>query len=231
MRVLLVEDDSALSRTVEAMLKAEQAVVDTTDMGEDALEIAKLYDYDAILLDLMLPDIGGQEVIRRLRDARVKTPILVLSGLGQVEERLKALDAGADDYLVKPFDRRELMSRLRAVVRRSAGQASGVIHLGRMVVNTDMKSVEVDGRNLHLSVKEYGILELLVRRRGQTVTKEMFLNDLYGGMDEPEVKIIDVFMCKVRKKLDAALGNKDHIETVWGRGYTLSTKSPNWTKG
>ena len=220
-RVLLVEDDASLTRAVEVMLKKEDVSVEATDSGEDGIELAKLYDFDLILLDLMLPDIDGHEIIRRLRGIKIKTPILVMSGLGQVEQRLKALDAGADDFLTKPFDRRELLSRIKAIVRRSRGQSAASIDMGRMVLFTERKEAEIDGHNMRLSPKEYEILELLVLKRGATVTKEMFLNNIYGGLDEPEAKIIDVFVCKLRKKLDWALGNKEHIETVWGRGYVL----------
>ncbi len=221
MRVLLVEDDPATAQTVEIMLKSAGMVIDSTDLGEDGLEIGKLYDYDIIVLDLMLPDIGGMEVLRRLRDARVQTPVLILSGLTEMEHKIKGLGTGADDYLTKPFDKDELLARIQAIVRRSKGHAQSIIDTGRMSVNLDARAVEVDGSPVHLTAKEYGILELLSLRKGTTLTKEMFLNHLYGGMDEPELKIIDVFICKLRKKLSAATGGKHYIETVWGRGYVL----------
>ena len=221
MRVLLVEDDSSTARSIELMLKNEGFVVDVTDLGEDGLEIGKLYDYDIILLDLMLPDIDGYEVLRRLRAARVRTPILILSGLNEMDSKLKGLGFGADDYLTKPFDKRELIARIQAIIRRSKGHSQSVIETGRLLVNLDQRTVDVDGQPLHLTGKEYGILELLSLRKGTTLTKEMFLNHLYGGMDEPEVKIIDVFICKLRKKLMQATGGENYIETVWGRGYVL----------
>ncbi len=221
MRVLLVEDDPATSQSIEMMLKTENMVVDATDLGEDGLEIGKLYDYDIIILDLMLPDINGMEVLRRLRDARVETPVLILSGLTESEQKVKGLGSGADDYLTKPFDRQELLARIQAIVRRSKGHAQSLITTGKLIVNLDAHTVEVDGKDIHLTGKEYGILELLSLRKGTTLTKEMFLNHLYGGMDEPELKIIDVFICKLRKKLSAATGGKNYIETVWGRGYVL----------
>src|SRR5579883_1658008 len=221
MRVLLIEDDSSTARSIELMLKSEGYICDTTDLGEDGLEIGKLYDYDIIILDLMLPDIDGYEVLRRLRAARVGTPILILSGLAELDNKLKGLGFGADDYLTKPFDKRELIARIQAIVRRSKGHSDSVIKTGRLVVNLDTRTVDVDGQPLHLTGKEYGILELLSLRKGTTLTKEMFLNHLYGGMDEPELKIIDVFVCKLRKKLAAATGGENYIETVWGRGYVL----------
>ncbi|MBF0375710.1 MAG: response regulator transcription factor, partial [Alphaproteobacteria bacterium] len=219
MRVLLVEDDPAMAKGIELMLKGEGMVVDTTSLGEDGLEIAKIYDYDIILLDLILPDMDGYEVLRRLRAARVETPVLILSGMGDTEKKVKGLGSGADDYLVKPFDRHELIARIQAIVRRSKGHAQSVIRTGKLTVNLDRRTVEVEGSPLHLTGKEYGIIELLSLRRGQTLTKEQFLNHLYGGMDEPELKIIDVFICKLRKKLAQATGGDSYIETVWGRGY------------
>jgi len=221
MRVLLVEDDSNTAQSIALLLKSEGFICDTTDLGEDDVEIGKLYDYDIILLDLMLPDIDGYEVLRRLRAARVNTPILILSGLNEMDSKLKGLGFGADDYLTKPFDRRELIARIQAIVRRSKGHAESVIKTGKLAVNLDTRTVEVNSQPLHLTGKEYAILELLALRKGTTLTKEMFLNHLYGGMDEPELKIIDVFICKLRKKLAAATGGESYIETVWGRGYVL----------
>jgi two-component system cell cycle response regulator CtrA len=231
MRVLLVEDDSATAQSIEMMLRSESYVCDTTDMGEDGLEIGKLYDYDIIVLDLMLPDIDGYEVLRRLRAARVQTPILILSGLSGLDDKIKGLGVGADDYLTKPFDKRELIARIQAIVRRSKGHPDSIIQTGKLKVNLDARTVEVDGQPLHLTGKEYGILELLSLRKGTTLTKEMFLNHLYGGMDEPELKIIDVFVCKLRKKLSAATGGENYIETVWGRGYVLRDPAPDESEG
>ena len=225
MRVLLVEDDSNTAQSIELMLKSENFIVDSTDLGEDGLEIGKLYDYDIILLDLMLPDIDGYEVLRRLRSARVNTPILILSGLSELDNKIKGLGFGADDYLTKPFDKRELIARIQAIVRRSKGHSESVIKTGKLTVNLDTRTVEVETQPLHLTGKEYGILELLSLRKGTTLTKEMFLNHLYGGMDEPELKIIDVFVCKLRKKLSNATGGDSYIETVWGRGYVLRDPS------
>jgi two-component system cell cycle response regulator CtrA len=221
MRVLLVEDDSSTAKSIELMLKTEGFVVDVTDLGEDGLEIGKLYDYDIIILDLMLPDIDGYEVLRRFRSSRVQTPILILSGLTELDAKIKGLGFGADDYLTKPFDKRELIARIQAIVRRSKGHSQSVIKTGKLTVNLDSRMVEVESQPLHLTGKEYGILELLSLRKGTTLTKEMFLNHLYGGIDEPELKIIDVFICKLRKKLSTATRGENYIETVWGRGYVL----------
>jgi two-component system cell cycle response regulator CtrA len=219
--MLLIEDDSSTAKSIELMLKSEGYIVDTTDLGEDGLEIAKLYEYDIIILDLMLPDMDGYDVLKRLRNARVETPILILSGLSEMDNKIRGLGFGADDYLTKPFDKRELIARVQAIVRRSQGHSQSEIQTGRITVDLDSRTVKVDGQPLHLTGKEYGILELLSLRKGTTLTKEMFLNHLYGGMDEPEVKIIDVFICKLRKKLEDATGGENYIETVWGRGYVL----------
>jgi two-component system cell cycle response regulator CtrA len=221
MRVLLVEDDPTTQQSIKMMLESNGMVVDATDLGEDGLEIGKLYDYDIIVLDLMLPDMDGMEVLRRLRAAKVATPVLILSGLTESENKVKGLGTGADDYLTKPFNKDELIARIQAIVRRSQGHSESVIQTGRLVVNLDAQTAEVDGQSVHLTGKEYGILELLSLRKGTTLTKEMFLNHLYGGMDEPELKIIDVFICKLRKKLSTATGGENYIETVWGRGYVL----------
>ena len=225
MRVLLVEDDTSTAKSIELMLKSEGYIVDITDLGEDGLEIGKIYEYDIIILDLMLPDMDGYEVLKRLRAAKVETPILILSGLTELDNKLKGLGFGADDYLTKPFDKRELIARIQAIVRRSQGHAQSEIVVGKVRVNLDTRTVEAAGKPLHLTGKEYGILELLALRKGTTLTKEMFLNHLYGGMDEPEVKIIDVFICKLRKKIQDLTGGDNYIETVWGRGYVLRDPS------
>jgi two-component system cell cycle response regulator CtrA len=221
MRILLVEDDPTTSRSIELMLTHANLNVYCTDLGEDGIDLAKLYDYDLILLDLNLPDISGHEVLRQIRLARVETPILILSGSDDTESKLKGFGFGADDYLTKPFHREELVARIHAIIRRSKGHSQSMIRTGKVNVNLDAKTVEVDNRAVHLTGKEYQMLELLSLRKGTTLTKEMFLNHLYGGMDEPELKIIDVFICKLRKKLAEATGGDNYIETVWGRGYVL----------
>ncbi len=227
MRVLLVEDDPATSKSIEMMLGHANLNVYTTDMGEEGIDLAKLYDYDLILLDLGLPDMNGHEVLRQLRLARIETPILILSGDDATESKLKGFGFGADDYLTKPFHREELIARIHAIIRRSKGHAQSTIKTGKVTVNLDAKTVEAEGSPVHLTGKEYQMLELLSLRKGTTLTKEMFLNHLYGGMDEPELKIIDVFICKLRKKLSEATGGDNYIETVWGRGYVLRDPEPD----
>ena len=227
MRVLLVEDDPATAKSIEMMLTHANLNVYATDLGEEGIDLAKLYDYDLILLDLGLPDMTGHEVLRNLRLARVETPILILSGADDTDTKVKGFGFGADDYLTKPFHREELVARIHAIIRRSKGHAQSIIRTGKIAVNLDAKTVDIDGVAVHLTGKEYQMLELLSLRKGTTLTKEMFLNHLYGGMDEPELKIIDVFICKLRKKLSQATGGDNYIETVWGRGYVLRDPEPS----
>jgi two-component system cell cycle response regulator CtrA len=219
MRVLLIEDDSSIAQSIELMLQSESFNVYTTDLGEEGVDLGRRYDYDIILLDLNLPDMSGFEVLRSLRVSKVRTPILILSGLASIEHKVKGLGFGADDYMTKPFHKSELIARVHAIVRRSQGHAQSVVQTDDLIVNVDAKTVHIKQIRVHLTGKEYQMLELLSLRKGTTITKEMFLSQLYGGMDEPEIKIIDVFMCKIRRKLAVASGGKDYIETVWGRGF------------
>ena len=221
MRVLLIEDDTATAQSIELMLKSQGFNVYTTDLGEEGIDLGKLYEYEIALLDLNLPDMSGFEVLRSMRVAKVKTPILILSGTAGIENKVKGLGLSADDYLTKPFHKDELIARIHAVVRRSQGHAQSIVQIGDLTVNLDAKTAEIASTRVHLTAKEYQMLEYLSLRKGTTVTKEMFLGQLYGGMDEPEIKIIDVYICKLRKKLAAASNGKDYIETVWGRGYVL----------
>ena len=230
MRVLLIEDDSGTAQSIELLLKSESFNVFTTDLGEEGLDLGKLYDYDIILLDLNLPDMNGFDVLRSLRVSKVKTPVLILSGLASLEDKVKGLGFGADDYMTKPFHKNELIARIHAIVRRSKGHAQSFIHTGDLTVNLDQKTVEVAGARVYVTGKEYQMLELLSLRKGSTMTKEMFLNHLYGGMDEPGIKIIDVFICKLRKRLANASNGKNYIETAWGRGYALREPSDDEAK-
>jgi two-component system cell cycle response regulator CtrA len=221
MRVLVIEDDEPTSKAIQLSLKSEGFICDTTAIGEDGLEIGKRYDYDLIILDLMLPDMDGYEILRRLRAIQVATPVLILSGLSDIGDKIKGLGFGADDYLTKPFNKNELIARVRAIIRRAKGHPQSEIKVGRLSLNLTTKMVKIDGNLIRLTGREYAILELLAIRRGSTLSKEVFLNHLYGGMEEPEFKIIDVFICKLRKKLADALDGENYIETVWGRGYVL----------
>jgi len=230
MRVLLIEDDRAAAQSIELMLKSQSINVYATDLGEEGIDLGKLYDYDIILLDLNLPDMSGFEVVRTLRVSKVETPILILSGLAGIEDKCKGLGFGADDYMTKPFHKDELVARIHAIVRRSQGYAQSFIQIGDLVLNLDSKTIGVGGAPINFTGKEYQMLELLCLHKNRPVTKEMFLNHLYGGMDEPEVKIIDVFICKLRKKLANASMRKNYIETIWGRGYVLREPTENEAK-
>ena len=225
MRVLLIEDDSVTTRSIELMFRSESFDACVSHVGAEGSDLAKLYDYDIILLDLVLADMSGYEVLRTLRVAKIKTPILVLSGLAATKDKVKAFGLGADDYMTKPFHKDELIARSRAVVRRSQGYALSVVQSGDLTVNLDHRTVEVDGTRVNLTTTEYRILEHLSLRKGTPLTKEMILHQLYGGIDEPANKIIDVFICKLRKKLALASAGKNYIETIWGRGYALRQTS------
>ena len=224
MRVLLVEDDLTAAHGVSLMLKTAGAVVEHAETGEEAIELTRHYEYDIVLLDVILPDVEGYEVVRRMRMSRNDTPVLILSGLSRPQAKVKGLGLGADDFITKPFDKAELLARMQAVVRRSKGFSQPTLRIGSVELNLDSREVWVDGKQVHLTGKEYSILELLVLRKGMVLTKEAFLNHLYGGLDEPEVKIIDVFVCKLRKKL-AQAGADNMIGTVWGRGYMVREPS------
>ncbi|MFT8242405.1 response regulator transcription factor [Roseomonas sp. BN140053] len=220
MRVLVVEDDPNMARGLRCILRAASMVADLADTGEEACGLAQLYDYDIVVLDLMLPDMEGYEVVRKLRASRIDTPVLILSGLSRPQAKVKGFGMGADDFIVKPFDQAELIARIQAIVRRTKGFSQPTLEVGELSLDLGSHEVAVAGRPVHLTGKEYAILELLMLRRGAVLTKEAFLNHLYGGMDEPEGRIIDVFISNLRKKLSQA-GCSDLIGTVWGRGHVL----------
>jgi two-component system cell cycle response regulator CtrA len=221
MHILLVEDNPVAAKSIELKLVAEGHNVFTTDLGEDAIELTGLYDYDLVLLDLELSDMSGLDVLRTVRTKKVRTPVIVLTAASDVETKVKALTAGADDFISKPFHKAELAARINAVVRRSRGHAESIIRTGAIALNLDTRTTEVSGVRVHLTPSEYKVLELLSLRKNSVLTKEMCLNHLYNGLREPEVKIIDVFICKLRKKLSAASDGGNQIETVWGGGYML----------
>lgn len=221
MRLLLIEDSELEAETVRRILEAEGCAVDVAATGEEGLGLARSYDYSLIILDIMLPDVEGHGVLRQLRDARVTTPVLMLSGLAELDHKVRGLGQGADDYLTKPFDREELVARIHAIVRRSEGHAQSEVDVGRLKIKMTDRRAEVDGVPVSLTGKEFGVLELLALRKGTTVTKDQFLTHLYSGVDEPELKIIDVFVCKLRRKIAKATGGDHYIETDWGRGYSL----------
>ena len=222
MRVLIIEDDSSMLNSIIKSMKESQFIIDYANLGEHGLEIAKLYEYDVITLDLTLPDISGIEVLKRLRSSKIQTPVLVLSGTFDTQTKLTLFQYGADDYVIKPCSIEELKARILALIRRYNGHSSSVIEVGDIKIHTTAKEVYVCDKFVKLTSKEYAVLELLCLRKNITLTKETFLNHLYGGIDEPELKIIDVFVCKVRSKLANVAGNRhNYISTVWGQGYVL----------
>jgi two-component system cell cycle response regulator CtrA len=221
MHILLVEDNPVAAKSIELKLTAEGHNVFVTDLGEDAIELADVYDYDVMLLDLELSDMTGLEVLRALRLKKIKTPVIMVTASGDVDTKVLALSTGADDFITKPFHKAEMAARINAVVRRSRGHSESIIRTGNIALNIDTRTAEVSGVPVHLTPSEYKVLELLSLRKNTVLTKEMCLNHLYNGLNEPEVKIIDVFVCKLRKKLAQATEGASAIETVWGGGYML----------
>ncbi|WP_411891768.1 response regulator transcription factor [Yoonia sp. SDW83-1] len=221
MQILLIEDDPTMSKSIEQILARANAQVCSADTGQTGIKLARSKEYNLIMLDLHLPDMSGREVLKNLRSNSVETPILVLSGDDTRESKLASFGLGADDYLTKPFHREELIARIFAIMRRVRNKMQPTIRIDQVVVNLDTEIVKVDGTPLKMTHKEYQVLELLCLRRGRTVTKEMFLNHLYAGIDEPNVKAINVFVCKLRRRLSDATNGTNYIKTIWGQGYML----------
>jgi two-component system cell cycle response regulator CtrA len=221
MRVLLIQDDAVTSRAVEQALRGEDICVESADRGEDGMQFARHFDYDAIVIDPDLTDVNGFVLLRNLRSAQIATPVIMLSGNADTETKIKALNAGADDYLTKPCSNRELVARLRSLVRRSKGYSDSRISFGPVTLDTIAKTVEAQGRRVPLSGKEYQILELLSLRRGKTVSKETMINHIYVDGEGPNSPTIGLFMYRLRKKLAAASGGEHYIETVHQHGYLL----------
>ena len=225
MRILSIEDDLATAQAINLMLRSEGFLVQIAELGEEGLDMAILYDFDLILLDLNLPDMSGFEVLRILRSRNIKTPVMILSGLAGIEDKVKGLGFGADDYMTKPFHKDELVARIHAVVRRCKGYASSIVKVGNLFVDVHTKKIKLDGVELFLTGKEYELLELLALRAGTLVSKDMILNHLYAGTTEPHIKIVDVFVCKIRKKMASDTPGRAYIDTIWGRGYMLCEES------
>lgn len=218
MRVLLVENNVRCGTALIAGLKAEAVRLEFAESGDDALYLMRDYEFDLVLLDMLLPDMNGTSLISRIRLAKHETPIIAISTIPQA--RLKALAAGADDVIERDIDKAELAARIRAIVRRSRGFSQSQLQVGGVTLDVDQQDVVANGVRVHLTNKEFALLQLLVLRRNMIMTKEAILSQLYGGMDEPEIKIVDVFICKIRSKLTKA-GLPNVISTVWGRGYTV----------
>ena len=221
MRVLLIESDSASAQAIELMLKSEGFQVKTTNFGDEGIALGTSHDYGLILLNLDLLDMDGLDALRALRIAGVATPILTLGYATSVEERVKTFSGGADAFLSLPFSKDEFIPRVQELIRKARGEPAETMRIGTIVIDPCRKRVEADGLLVRLTGKEYQVLEVLARRKDTVVTKQDLLDFLYGGMDEPDYKIIDVFICKLRKKLAEAADGKHHIETVWGRGYIM----------
>ncbi|KXV77773.1 response regulator transcription factor [Acetobacter cerevisiae] len=222
MRILFAEDKATSARLLLPTLKKAGLSVDLARSGRNTIEMLRNYDYGIAVIDLHLPDMDGYTVVNSLRLLKISTPVIILSSLDQPEAKIRAFSMGADDYLTKPFDPAELVARIQAILRRSSGFAHPVIQVAELKLDLNSHTVMVHDQPVHLTCKEFSILELLVLRKGMAQSKETFLNHLYGGRDEPDIKIIDVFICKLRKKLQAA-GASDHlISTVWGKGYILN---------
>ncbi len=219
-RLLLVESDTELADRLSEYLKASGFTVYATNHGHDAQSLVRSHGFDLVIVDPELPDINDRQVLQQLSNAQPGMPIIIISANDTLDQKIENLANGADDYLTKPFHDEELLARIHAILRRQRSSASKTLQIGPLTLDLESRRAFVNGRDARLTGKEYSCLELLMTRQGMTVTKEMFLHHLYSGRDEPEMKIIDVFVCKLRRKLrDTGLDNL--IETVWGRGYVI----------
>jgi two-component system OmpR family response regulator len=215
LRILVVEDEPDLRSAIVQTLVEEGFAVDEAADGRSALFKSTTRDYDAIVLDLMLPQVSGHEVLGKLRQSK-ETPVLILSARDAVSDRVRGLNAGADDYLVKPFSLAELIARLRALVRRSAGHANPVIRIGDIVVNLNDRTVEKSGTPVMMTAREYAILELLAVNRGKLISRTTIYERIFGEEDDSLSNLVDVHVSHIRKKLGPAL-----IETRRGQGYII----------
>lgn len=221
MRIMIVEDDPRAARGLEMRLNAEGLSSEVAYTGEDAIALAKEYDFDLILLDLNLTDISGFSVMRELRESRIRTPILALSGDAGVERMIRCFSLGADDFLPKPYKSVELVARIRAIVRRVNGHADPVVRCGDLALDINAHEFMALGNRLNVTNRESQLLELMLIRQGTTICKDVFISQIYGGLEFRDPKIIDVYICKLRKKLAASGIDPNCIETIWGRGYKL----------
>jgi two-component system cell cycle response regulator CtrA len=220
-RILVIEDEELIANGIRSSCIAEGFVCHVAYNGNDGIDMLKFYDYDIVILDLILPDVNGFEVLETIKRSKKDVSVMVLSAITSVDDKVKCLSNGADDYLTKPFSKVELLARVYAIMRRMSGLRLSVIEIGPLSLDFGSRIVTINGDEVPLTSKEYSMLELLALKRGSIITKETFLNHIYGGMDEPDMKIVDVFICKLRKKMADASGGLNFIETIWGRGYTL----------
>ena len=221
MRILIIEDDALLAERIQEIIEEAGHEVNHALTGEEGLSLAEMESHNVIILDMGLPDMSGNDITKALRNASNNVPILVLSARTQLEDKLAALDLGADDFMIKPFHRDELLARLHALLRRSEGLNSHVVQIGDLQIDIRNKQLLVENKPVTLTRKEFEILELLAMSQGRPVEKSTLMNHLYGSNDEPEIKIIDVFICTLRKKLAEYNKGRHCIETVRGRGYAL----------
>ena len=215
MRILIVEDEPDLLRSVAQALREEGYAVDSANNGEDGLFNAESYDYDAIILDVMLPKMDGWEILKRLRKTK-KTPVLMLNARDQSRDRVRGLDTGADDYVVKPFDLSELFARLRALIRRSANKTTNVIEIGDVKIDTATRNVFLKEKPVELTAREYSLVEFLALHRGEVVTRTQLYEHLFDENECSLSNLLDVHVSNVRKKLGA-----EFIVTRRGHGYCI----------
>lgn len=215
MRLLVVDDEADLRQAIVQTLVEEGFAVDQAGDGDDAIFKATAWEYDAVVLDLMLPGKSGWEVLKTLRQTKA-TPVLILSAKDTVPDRVRGLDDGADDYLVKPFSLAELVSRLRALIRRSAGHSQSIINVGSIAIHLSDRTVTRDGDPVVLTAREFALVELLTLHRGKLVTRTMIYDHIFGEDDDTLSNLVDVHVSHIRKKLGA-----DFIETRRGQGYIV----------
>jgi two-component system copper resistance phosphate regulon response regulator CusR len=220
MRILLVEDDEDVARFIRRGLAEEAYAVDVAGTGELALELAGISAYDAIVLDLMIPAPNGIEVCRRLRSEGSNVPILMLTARGAVDDRIAGLDAGADDYLAKPFEFGELLARLRALLRRGGATLSPILRVGMLELDTRSHRVTIEGHTLTLTTKEYSLLEFLARNAGAIVTREQISEHVWNHDFDPFTNLIEVYVNRLRRHIEK-ISTRKWIHTVRGAGYML----------
>jgi DNA-binding response OmpR family regulator len=222
MRILVVEDNHRLNSSLQMNLAHEGYSVDTAYDGQEGQDVAELTPYDLIILDILLPKKDGLEVCRELRRRRIHTPILLLTARDSVDDRVQGLDCGADDYLVKPFAMRELLARLRALLRRSHPHINGRLEMGDLVVDSIAHTVEREGRSIDLTPKEFALLEYFMYHPNQVVTREMIEQHIWNYDFECSSNVIDVYVRRLRRKIDDPFGVK-LLTTIRGIGYQLAT--------
>lgn len=217
MRLLIVEDEPHLRYRLAQTFRKRGYSVDEAGDGRQALEKGEDWSYDAIVLDVMLPELNGWQVLRSLRDRGDRTPVLMLTALSDVDDRVKGLDLGADDYLVKPFSLKELFARVAAMIRRSGGEPSPVIKIDDVIIDKAAHSITRSGTPVEFTAREFSVLEILLAKRGQVVSRSYIYDHICDEFDSPASNVVEVHVCNVRKKLGG-----DFIRTVRGRGYLIS---------